>query len=720
MDDRRLQYTELLTNLEKSITSSAAAAQRLSVSTSEESVAALDQELQNLVRQTGSIDPTARLSLKNISLCELLTHCPVLLSASTTSAVTRSRLHLFLFNLGINLLQINSILDCSRNRVDEPEWMPYCMGILCNLASRSKSVCQRIKRSTSYKTFSHRLLKLLAHDSRIVVVSALVLVGYLEEKLRDTVFCARNIPQTFQCVFNVLAIGDCLMTRHIAVDLLKRLVLSDVSSTPAITTTGKDLINYSYFENSIQSVAGLLAQMDSRSEESLKIYDVFLSFCSLPQMSKPTALAILKCPATEQRLTTPVLSVYNTARLSFEEAITPEVPLNAMRLLRCLLKEAIDNGNHVQEFVPIEHLMQLIENSLKTPIETSSDVVSDQCRRITEGLRLAESKFIVVLSAVSADDDVRADILDVVTAPLCAHIVESQMISNPVIVYMGRPPVQRTELLPAWSIDGVTIVLELSRVLAALKDYSKCHKDQYWKLLKDDRLVAFIAYAIACGKHEMTYRALQLYTHCAQVQAFPTKWLGDLIASCGDDRNIYSLSASKNPAFARTISEHQINGHGDDSLSSGRKTPEFFSQPDPDSLKQLDDLLLRMKNGMDLKDSRVSQIINVFEKKIHLMKMRERELEQVIAKREDALRQTDKLRQLYSNRDNEAEVLSSKILNFRKIIADYEKKVEDEEKCVETLKTGNRLLEEKTDSLQKAVDEKQNILNVVVEKFVAF
>lgn len=41
--------------------------------------------------------------------------------------------------------------------------------------------------------------------------------------------------------------------------------------------------------------------------------------------------------------------------------------------------------------------------------------------------------------------------------------------------------------------------------------------------------------------------------------------------------------------------------------------------------------------------------------------MRERELEQVIAKREDALRQTDKLRQLYSNRDNEAEVLSSKV-----------------------------------------------------------
>lgn len=90
-------------------------------------------------------------------------------------------------------------------RIDEMEWMPYCMAILCNLARRSKSVCSRIKKSvcfsdpsatafthlhffqTSYKAFSRRVIKLLSHDSRIVVVSSLVLVGYLEEKVRDMV-----------------------------------------------------------------------------------------------------------------------------------------------------------------------------------------------------------------------------------------------------------------------------------------------------------------------------------------------------------------------------------------------------------------------------------------------------------------------------------------------------------------------------------------------------
>ncbi|VDK18457.1 unnamed protein product, partial [Anisakis simplex] len=374
---------------------------------------------------------------------------------------------------------------------------------------------------SSYKAFSRKLLKLLAHDSRIVVVSSLVLVGYLEAQLRDTVFCSRNIPQTFQCVFNVLVLGDCLMTRHIAADLLKRLVVSDtpnVSSTPVITSTGKDLINYSYFERSIQALASLFIQLDPRSEESLKIYDIFLSFCSLNQMRIPITMAILKCPPKEQRLTTPVLSMCSTAQMTFDEAILPDAPLKAVKLLRYVLKEAIESGAHAQDYVPSELILRLIEDNIKTPVETASELVSFQCKRITEGLRLAET--------VSNDDDLRGDILDVVTAPLCAHIVESQMLSNPIVPYMGRPIAMRNELPPSWSADGVSIVLELLRVLAALKDYSKLHKDQYWKLLKDDRLVPFVAYAIAFGNHELTYDALLLYTHCAQVQEFPTKWSG--------------------------------------------------------------------------------------------------------------------------------------------------------------------------------------------------
>uniref|UniRef100_A0A914R822 Uncharacterized protein n=1 Tax=Parascaris equorum TaxID=6256 RepID=A0A914R822_PAREQ len=144
-------------------------------------------------------------------------------------------------------------------------------------------------------------------------------------------------------------------------------------------------------------VAALIVQLDARSEESLKVYDIFLSFCSLLQMRTPTALAVLKCPSKEQRLTTPVLSICSTAQMTFDEAIIPEVPLKAIRLLRYILR--------VFSFI-----------------------------------------------AVSNDDDLRADILEVVTAPLCAHIVESQMLSNPVVPFMGRPVAQRTDPLPKWRL----------------------------------------------------------------------------------------------------------------------------------------------------------------------------------------------------------------------------------------------------------------------------
>lgn len=52
--------------------------------------------------------------------------------------------------------------------------------------------------------------------------------------------------------------------------------------------------------------------------------------------------------------------------------------------------------------------------------------------------------------AIANDDDMKADVLEVVTAPLCSHIVESQMISNPVVTYVGKPEAHRTEPLPKW------------------------------------------------------------------------------------------------------------------------------------------------------------------------------------------------------------------------------------------------------------------------------
>lgn len=44
----------------------------------------------------------------------------------------------------------------------------------------------------------------------------------------------------------------------------------------------------------------------------------------------------------------------------------------------------------MDSFVPASSVVQLIQANIKTTVETSSEAVIHQCRRITEGLRLAE------------------------------------------------------------------------------------------------------------------------------------------------------------------------------------------------------------------------------------------------------------------------------------------------------------------------------------------
>lgn len=733
--------------LRASIATAATVAHRFCNDSNNNNAALFDSHLGKLVKLTVTLDPAARLSLKDARLCELLYYCSVLLNGISTSAVTRSRLHLFLFNLAFHNVPIRkyladdlkicgSVFECLKlslreqlgpqNLIDvlkllqvltyertvvlgiwtnslisfllseitcesEPEWLPYCMAILCNLAIRSKSVCQRIRKSSSYKAFSHKLLKLLAHDSRTVVVSSLVLVSLLEEKLRDTVFCARNVPHTFQCVFNVLILGDHLMTRHIAADLLSRLVINDapsVSSVPVITSTGKDLTSYPYFEHTIQLLAGLFAQLDPCTEESLKVYDIFLSFCSISQLRSATAQAVLRCAVVKEGQATPLLAICNTAALSFEKAIHPEVPLKAMHLLACLFQELVENCGHIKDSLPAEHILQLIENSVKTAIETVNDFVRFQCQRITEGLRLAET--------ISNDDDIRGDLLEVVTAPLCSHIVESQMISNPIVVYMEQLPSQRTETLPDWCSDGVAIVLELLRVLTALKDYSKLHKDLYWKLLKDDRLVPFIAYAVVFGGSELTYEALLLYTHCAQIHAFPTKWLGDLIANCPKQNMLPRLSRSP---LSRSVSEYCINDDACGSFVEGMKAIDSRPAAKSETLKDVDDLLENLRQRSDLKDSRVSQLLNIYERKIQIMKIREQELEKLLAKKEDSLRQSERIRNLYSN-ENE-------VNNLRQLITDCEKKLEESNARFTSLYADKKEMQDMCDDYKKKVEEKE-------------
>uniref|UniRef100_A0A915DTS8 Large ribosomal subunit protein uL10 n=1 Tax=Ditylenchus dipsaci TaxID=166011 RepID=A0A915DTS8_9BILA len=231
--------------------------------------------------------------LEKVLCSDFLQQCKLLLTSPKTSASTRSKLRLVLFNIAVHNLSIRRFLagelqlcgavfhclqislseqlgpqnlidvlrllqvltyekslilgswtndltnfltsECGSKypEEDEVEWRPYCCAILSNLVSRSKSFCSKLKKSSSFKRLCKKLLDLLQNNSRMVVISCLVLIGYLDERTRDVIFSSQNASQTFFCIFNVLGSGEeNLMTIHIAVDLLLRLVISN--STPLL------------------------------------------------------------------------------------------------------------------------------------------------------------------------------------------------------------------------------------------------------------------------------------------------------------------------------------------------------------------------------------------------------------------------------------------------------------------------------------------------------
>jgi hypothetical protein len=104
-------------------------------------------------------------------------------------------------------------------------------------------------------------------------------------------------------------------------------------------------------------------------------------------------------------------------------------------------------------------LVAVVESNVKTAIETKSENVIYQCQRISEGLKLAQSRIYrkifktQLFLALAGDKEANEKLRSVLTATLCAHINESQLVSNTAVVYQCSPPstasLQRGEV-PEW------------------------------------------------------------------------------------------------------------------------------------------------------------------------------------------------------------------------------------------------------------------------------
>jgi len=65
---------------------------------------------------------------------------------------------------------------------------------------------------------------------------------------------------------------------------------------------------------------------------------MLLLFCQIDELKSPICMAITAIEPTETKLATPLHALLRIAKMPFEDAIFPELPLNAFKLLTINVK----------------------------------------------------------------------------------------------------------------------------------------------------------------------------------------------------------------------------------------------------------------------------------------------------------------------------------------------------------------------------------------------
>ena len=491
------------------------------------------------------------------------------------------------------------VKEINRDGMKEAEWLPLCLGILCNVATHVPEQREWLKGQESAGALGKRLMGLLGSQSRAVVIFSLSLISLLHQRLLQTVFSKRNLNQTVPCIINVLIKGDGFLARATGVDLMLRLVREEGKTSLAelvggerrgdASAIGHSLTSFPGLPRALAPVAACLVHLQPRSLDVAKLLDLFLVFTAIPPLRKPSVEAILTAdPVKSKGLKTPLLALIDMSsgwQRSSGGGEETEVSLKALRLIRVCLEEMTESGTRVEEYVSPEPLVEVVERTVKTGVETGSGQAGLSSSRVLEGLRVAK--------AMAADDQLRSDVLEVVSGALCAHVSQFQLLCNPIVLSAPRPS------LPSdadWPRLGVWIFVELMQLLAALKDHSGSHKRQYWLLLKEHGVLPLLAFGLRSSDARLVHASLTLVLHCSQVQNFDQERLSQLMAERGD---------GDEKTTTRTEQTEATNGKGEG--GGGRETGW--------SREGIEEVLSRLKTGVAT-GGRASELATVYEAKI--------------------------------------------------------------------------------------------------------
>ncbi|CDW52801.1 hypothetical protein TTRE_0000106301 [Trichuris trichiura] len=578
-----------------------------------------------------------------------------------------------------NLLY-QEICNCCDN--PKAESLPYCLGILLNYARQINEMIDWIKMQDNLQEFNRTVLLVLKQDMREMVNVEIENYFYSEFDVFQILSADRNLIETFKCIVNVICKGESFLARFYAVDLFIHLISE--------TRVCHQLLASSLLPDLLGVLCSLFVSLQGHLNQVFKVYQLFLMSCNVEGIREAFCTALISAePTNHQRLTSPLLAVMEMANASPDlMGGFSDLPIEAVQVLRFVLTRLLDVGGRILDYVASENLMQLLEECLKTTLETSNELIRQKSLRIYEALLLA--------TLICRDETLRSDVLETVDTILCAHLVQFQLLSNPV----ASSPLSM-DPYPDWSIIGVNILLTVVCFLTDQADLSKSHGMLFEDLIKDNRLLPFLAFALVSGREVLVTCALKLLrTPSCPLNSFAKK-LSELVAKQVSCRSAHSLGNGD------SSNSWKMGGDLLRAFNSANSFEEYCAVKAANGkrISELDSILKKLRSTHI--DTKTSSVIDVYEAKISALQFEVAQLEEQLRIRIETMRKTDQLFANFLRQSQEAKKEEEKV---RAMLREAEKSKEDMDRRLEQNTYVIEELKESEDRLQKRIENLETAL----------
>ncbi|TDG97584.1 hypothetical protein EPR50_G00227210 [Perca flavescens] len=509
-----------------------------------------------------------------------------------------------------------------------------CLGLMANLCRDNHSVQSHIKSLDNVKRFYRTLINFLAHNSLTVVIFTLSILASLtlNEKVGEKLFDAKNIHQTFQLVFNIIVNGNGTQTRKYSVDLLV-----DLLKNPKIAD---HLTKYQHFSACVSQVLGLLQSKDPDSAG--KVLELLLAMCSVSGLRSLLCEVVFRPAAPKLRAASRRQGAGLDGERKTESGLAlvqwlsspvdgaESCSLQALQLLNELLEEAL-GAESVSECVLsfIEMLIPVLLGLLRGLNPPQGDAhIRKHCHRITH----VSSLLLNILN-----------LIEPMSAQLCLSQVESLLTcchsNSPLICH---PPGSDNDLSQVCAEALLTTLDLMSKLRQQVKDM----ETSFYRMLQDQRIVTPLSLALTSQHRERVQTGLSLLFEATPLPDFPSLVLGESMAA----NNAYRQREAE--LSVKRVAVQEVPPFSILDCSSG-------------SSRSVHSLVDKIQNGLELqeqvKDSHVSEIIDVYEQKLSAFASKESRLQDLLDAKALALSQADRLIAQYRFQRAQAEAEACKL-----------------------------------------------------------